>query len=111
MAFDYPFGVFKLLTIVLSVLLLFMVFDYTFGIFKLLTIVLSVLLLFMVFDYTFGVFKLFSGVAHVAPQKLICSDNATDIFVSIIPPQIYFSNSQYYFCFKLSETLFGLFTK
>jgi hypothetical protein len=43
MAFDYPFGIFKLLTIVLSVLLQVMASDYPFGIFKLLIIVLSVL--------------------------------------------------------------------
>jgi hypothetical protein len=43
MASHYRFGIFKLLTIVLSVLLLFSASDYRFGIFKLLTIVLSVL--------------------------------------------------------------------
>jgi hypothetical protein len=40
---DYPFGIFKLLAIVLYVLLQFMTSDDSFGIFKHLAIVLSVL--------------------------------------------------------------------
>jgi hypothetical protein len=43
MASDYPFGIFKLLIIVLFVLLQVMASDYPFGIFKLLVIVLFVL--------------------------------------------------------------------
>jgi hypothetical protein len=45
-ASDYPFGIFKRLTIMLSVLLKFTASDYPFGIFKLLAIMLSVLLRF-----------------------------------------------------------------
>jgi hypothetical protein len=43
MASDYPFGIFKLLIIVLFVLLQVMASDYPFGIFKLLIIVLFVI--------------------------------------------------------------------
>jgi hypothetical protein len=56
-ASDYLFGIFKLLTITLSVLW-FTASDYLFGIFKLLTITLSVLLWFTASDYLFGIFKL-----------------------------------------------------
>jgi hypothetical protein len=53
-ASDYPFGIFTLLTIVLSVLW-FTASDYPFVIFTLLTIVLSVLW-FAASDYPFGIF-------------------------------------------------------
>jgi hypothetical protein len=52
---DYPFGIFRILTIALSVLR-FTVSDYPFGIFEVLAIVLSVLP-FTVSDSTFGIFK------------------------------------------------------
>jgi hypothetical protein len=60
MASDYPFGIFRLFVIVLSILLLFMASDYPFDIIRLFVIVLSILLLLTASDYPFGIFRLFA---------------------------------------------------
>ena len=66
---DYPFGIFKLMAIVLSVLQ-FKTSDFTpLGIFKLLAIVLYVLRQFKTSDYPFGIFKLLAIVLTVVQFK------------------------------------------
>jgi predicted transcriptional regulator len=63
MASDNPFGIFKLLSVVFSVLR-FTTSDNPFGIFKLLAIALSVLR-FTASDNPFGIFKLLAIVLSV----------------------------------------------
>jgi hypothetical protein len=67
------FALLFLLTIVLSVLRL-TAWDYLFGIFKLLTIVLSVLLRLTAWDYLFGIFKLLTNVFSVLLRLVYASD-------------------------------------
>ena len=59
-ASDYSFGIVRLLAILLSVLR-FTASDYSFGIVRLLAILLSILL-FTASDYSFGIFKLLTTI-------------------------------------------------
>jgi hypothetical protein len=110
---DYPFGIFTLLDIVLSVLLQFTVSEYPFGIFTLLDIVLSVLLQFTVSDYPFGIFTLLDIVLSVLLQFTV-SDYPFDIFklflLVIVFPVMWFTVlitpliSSYFSCSELYIT-------
>ena len=63
--FNYPFGIFKVLVIVLSVLRRFTVSDFLFVFFKLLNLYLFVLPRLAASDYPLGIFKLLAIVVSV----------------------------------------------